>query len=161
MKGTCKSPCKSTHRLRLTNPTDLINRAGSELRLHHCLAEIMLYHNFLECLAESTAMGEHYEIDDINRGRACVAAATNAISHISKRLARIPATNLTWSSAYTIYVSSLTLLIAAAFAHAAERHTIHGTVCVAIQILQDTTYGSSHCKRSYLGFIQVSCIHSR
>lgn len=132
-----------------------MNRAGSELRLHHCLAEIMLYHNFLQCLTETTPLGEQYEIDDINKGRACVAAATNAISHISTRLSQISGTSLTWSSAYTVFISSLTLLVAAAFTHTNERHVIHNTVYIAIQILQETSYGDSHCKKSYLDFIRV------
>lgn len=119
----------------------------------------MFYHTFLECLAECTTMGEYYTIDDIDKGRACVAAATNAISHISERFMQTPESRLTWSSAYTIFISALTLLVAAAFAHSDERHTIHGTVQIAIQILQNTTYGSSHCKKSYLGFIRVS--HTR
>lgn len=107
----------------------------------------MLYHNFLECLAKSTAMGACYEIDDVNKGRACV---------VAMRLARIPTTTLTWSSAYTIFISTVTLLVAAAFAHARERHAIHSTVHVAIQILHDTTYGNSQCKKSYLNFIHVN-----
>lgn len=101
-------------------------------------------------------MGDYYEIDDINKGRACVTAATNAISHISGRLMQIPTSKLTWSSAYTVFISTLTLLVAAAFAHPNERHAIHGTIQIAIHILQSTTYGSSYCKKSYLDFIQVS-----
>lgn len=119
----------------------------------------MLYHNFLECLAGCTAMGEYYSIDDVDKGRACVAAATNAISHVSTRLMQISANRLTWSAAYTVFISALTLLVAAAFSHSDERHTIHETVQVAIQILQNTTYGSNHYKKSYLDFIRVS--HTR
>lgn len=133
-----------------------MNRVGYELRLYYYLVEIMLYHNFLECLAESTATGTTYGMDDINKGRACVAAATNAILYTSMRLARTPTTTLTWSSAYTIFISARTLLVAAAFTHARKRHAIHSTVHVAIQILQDTTYSSSRCKTSYLNFIQVN-----
>lgn len=95
------------------------------------------------------------QIDDINKGRACVTAATNAIMYTSMYLEHSQVTTLSWHSAYVVFISLLTLLVARSFTDALGRHTLQHTIRLAIQTLSNSTYGSSRSKTLYLDFAQV------
>lgn len=95
------------------------------------------------------------QIDDINKGRACVIAATNGIMYTSMYLEQTQATTLSWHSAYVVFISLLTLLVATSFTDALGRHTLQHTIRIAVQTLSTSTYGSSRSKSSYLEFAQV------
>lgn len=101
------------------------------------------------------------QIDDINKGRACVTAATNAIMYTSMYREQTQVTALSWHSAYVVFISLLTLLVATSFTDALGRHTIQHTIHVAVQTLSTSTYGSSRSKSSYLEFAQVSSLQCR
>lgn len=132
-------------------------RAGNELQIHLYMAQIDLYHGFLDHYSESVPMYNNEKFEETNRGRACVRAATNAILHTSTHLAQVQATNLTWTSAYAILVSAIVLLVAITHTNTAHmRREMYGTLYIAVQILQNTRYGSSRSKKLYLDFLQVS-----
>lgn len=101
------------------------------------------------------------QIDDINKGRACVAAATNAIMYTSMYLEQTQAKTLSWHSAYVVFVSLLALLVATSFTDALGRHTLQHTIRLAVQTLSNSTYGSSRSKSLYLDFAQVCYSQTR
>lgn len=120
-------------------------------------AQIVLYHKSLHCFSQSAnILGfNHHGIDEMNRREACIVAATNAISYTSTRLAQRSASTLTWSSAYTVFISGIILLIAVS---STDTDIYHNTIANSIQILQNTTYGNSHNKQTYLEIIQALSI---
>lgn len=101
------------------------------------------------------------QIDDINKGRACVTAATNAIMYTSMYLEQTQATILSWHSAYVVFISLLALLVATSFTDALGRHTLQHTIRLAVQTLSSSTYGSSRSKSLYLEFAQVCFFQDR
>lgn len=94
------------------------------------------------------------QIASINNGRACITAATKAVTSTATHLERRSATTLSCFSAYILFVSTLTLLIATMFINDMQ-HEIDRTVGKAINILQHTMYGGTHSRAAQLEFIQV------
>lgn len=101
------------------------------------------------------------QIDDINKGRACIAAATNAIMYTSMHMEQTQVTTLSWHSAYVVFISLLALLVSTSFTDALGRHTLQHTIRIAVQTLSTATYGSSRSKSSYLEFAQVCYSQNR
>lgn len=105
--------------------------------------------------AEPIFMKKPSRIDDINKGRVCVLAATNAIMKTSMYLEQTRATILSWHSAYVLFISLITLLVASSFADVQCQRILQYTIHVAIQTLISSTCGSSQSKSLYLEFTQV------
>lgn len=132
-------------------------RSGNELQLQLYMAQINLYHGFLNQCSEDLPMSDHSRNEGRDGGHACVTAATNAIMFTSTYLTNSQETNLTWSTAYTILISAVVLLVAISCtrAHSVKRSEMYGTLYIAVQVLQNTRYGDENSKKSYLDFLQV------
>lgn len=132
-----------------------MNRARHHLQCHLYLAQIMLYHGFLRQHSEPKPMKSPSDIDDINKGQACTAAATSAIMYISMYLQQTQATSLPFHSAHVLFIGLLTLMVAASFTDDSGRQSIQHTTRIGTNILSSTDYGSSRTKILYLEFIQA------
>lgn len=85
-------------------------------------------------------------------------AASIVISSTSDRMETLQTTILTWLSAYTVFISTLTLLVATISLDTSEfyaQHTIEHTIRVAVQILKHTTYGAGQNRLPYMNFLLV------
>jgi hypothetical protein len=125
------------------------------------LSQIMLHHKFLLHHSQSAPTNDSQHVRNINRGRACVMAASSAISSTSNRMESLQTTILSWLSAYTVFVSTITLLVATIFLENSDvyvKHTIEHTVRVAVQILKHTTYSAGQTRLPYMNFLLVSGI---
>lgn len=134
------------------NPVD---RARHHLECHLFLAQIALYHAFLRQHCESRPTKRPSDVDDINKGQTCTAAATNAITYISMYLEQTQATSLPFHSAYVLFVSLLTLTVASVLADDHGRHGFQHIIYVATRTLTNSNFGSDRTKTHYLEFIQA------
>lgn len=95
------------------------------------------------------------DVDEINQGQACAIAATNAIAYISMYRKQSQASFLPFHSAYVLFVSLLTLMVASAFTDDRGRQHFEQTIQVATQALTNSNFGSSRTKMIYVEFIQA------
>lgn len=100
-------------------------------------------------------MSHPSDVDDINKGQACTGAATNAIAYISMHLEQSQAPSLPSHSAYLLFISLLTLIVASVFTDDHGRHSFQHTQHVAMQALTNANFGSDRNKIVYLDFTQA------
>lgn len=134
------------------------HRVRNELLMYFRVSHIMLHHKSLLHHSQSVGTSDTQHANDIQKGRACVMAASNAITSVSKRMESLQTTTLTWLSAYTIFLSTITLLIATISLENKDIYmqcTVEHTVRVAFQILKHATYGAGQNRSLYINFLLV------
>lgn len=161
MMPTRKSLCKFAYSTSIVHASELItsNSARNELSMYFRTSQIMLHHKFLLYHSQTLSTNDPQHVRNINQGRTCVMAASTAISSISDRMETLQTTILTWLSAYTVFLSAVTLLVATIALDTSDiysQHTIEHTIRVAVQILKHATYGAGQNRFPYLNFLLVS-----
>lgn len=133
--------------------------AQNELRMHYYLAQIVLLQEYLVYHSQSPVTNDPHHLERICKGRACVIAASNTILFTADRVERMQITNVTWLSAYTIFISTIVLLTAISFVEDTNLHkreAIERTIQIAIHVLRYKSYAASEGKNTYLEFLTVS-----
>lgn len=138
---------------------DILYSAQNELQMHYYTAQIVSLHGHLAHHSQSPLTDDPDRLDRICKGRACVIAASNAILSTADRVVRMQMTSLTWLSAYTVFISAVTLLTAFSFLNDTDFHTrdaIQRTFQTAVHVLRYKSYHASQGKSTYLNFLTVS-----
>lgn len=142
----------------------MLGSARNELSMYFRTSQIMLHHRFLLYHSDTLITNDRHHVKNVNKGRACVMSASIAISSISDRMEMLQTTILTWLSAYTVFISAITLLVATISLDSSDiyaQHTIEHTIRVAVQILKYATYGEGQNKLSYMNFLLVNRVFSK
>lgn len=147
----------------LTSPTHhAMTMLTNDDRIRHHLqcqlfiAQISLYHPFLHRHCEPVQMESPSDIDNIIRGQTCTKIATNAIAYITGHLEQSQAACLPFNSAYLLFVSLVTLVIATAFTDVAHRQMFQHSIQLATAALSASSFGRPQTKLIFLEFARVS-----
>lgn len=127
--------------------------------MHYYLAQIVILRGHLAHHSQSPDTDDPSRLEHICKGRACVIAASNAILFTAERADRMQMTSLTWLSAYTVFISAITLMTAIAILEDTDiqmREAMERTIQIAFHVLRYNTYNASQGKSTYLDFLGVS-----